>query len=65
MEVVYHGGGAASYKEKFKTQYSLTKECPGGHKNLDYWIKYGPDTNCIDCVRFETQYTWKVKKWYK
>ena len=29
---VSRGGGAASYKKKFKTLYSLTKKCPGGHK---------------------------------
>ena len=32
---VYRGGGGgetASYKKKFKTLYSLTKKCPGGHK---------------------------------
>ena len=43
------GGGAASYKKKFKTlyMYNLTKKCPCGHKHLDYWYllyKYGPDT---------------------
>ena len=41
------GRGTASYKKKFKTLYSLTKKCPDGHYNLDYWYllcEYGPDT---------------------
>ena len=34
-EVVYHrGGGAASYKKKFKTLYSLIQKYKEKHKNL-------------------------------
>ena len=48
-EVVYHGGHHRI--KKFKTLYSLTNKCPGGHNNLDYWYllcKYGPDTYNFD-----------------
>ena len=45
-EVVYHGG-TVSYKKKLKSLYTLSKKCPDGLKNLDYWYllcKYSSDT---------------------
>ena len=37
-EVVYYRGGGRQHhiRKKFKTLYSLTKKCPGGHKSLHY-----------------------------
>ena len=33
-EVVYHRGGTASYKKKFKTLYSILQKYNEKHKNL-------------------------------
>ena len=41
------GGGTASYKKKLNSLYILSKKCPDGHKNIDYWYllcKYSPDS---------------------
>ena len=48
---VSQGGGTVSYKKKIKSLYNLSKKCPDGQKNLDYWYllcKYGPDTLNFD-----------------
>ena len=56
------GGGAASYKKKLKFLYILSKKCPDGHNNLNYWyllFKYGPDT--FDGLMVSVLHKWKIE----